>query len=79
MKTIDALTRLVDGFREDQAAAPPDLLWHYTNAAGFLGICRSGKLWATNTEYLNDASELRYARHLILREINCRAPEGREP
>lgn len=75
MKTIDALARLVDGFLEDQAAAPPDILWHYTNAAGFLGICRSGKLWATNTEYLNDASELRYARHLILREINAARPK----
>src|ERR1700678_2741703 len=69
MKTIDALARLVDGFLEDQAAAPPDILWHYTNAAGFLGICRSGKLWATNTDYLNDASEMRHARRLVLKAV----------
>jgi Protein of unknown function (DUF2971) len=45
------------------------MLWHYTNAAGFLGIFRSGKLWATNTDYLNDASEMRHARHLVLKAV----------
>ena len=70
MKTTDALEKLVSGFLQDQTASPPDVLWHYTNAAGFLGIFRSGKLWATNTDYLNDASEMRYARHLVLRGVN---------
>ncbi len=70
MKTIDALERLVSGFLQDQTASPPEVLWHYTNATGFLGIFRSGTLWATNTDYLNDASEMRYARHLVLRGVN---------
>jgi Protein of unknown function (DUF2971) len=70
VKTIDALEKLVRGFLQDQTASPPDILWHYTNAAGFLGIFRSGRLWATNTDYLNDASEMRYARHLVLRGVN---------
>ncbi len=64
-----ALDKLVNGFLQDQAADRPDVLWHYTNAAGFLGIFRSGKLWATNTDYLNDASEMRYARHLVLKAV----------
>lgn len=63
------LDKLVSGFLKDQAANRPDILWHYTNAAGFLGIFRSGKLWATNTDYLNDASEMRYARRLVLKAV----------
>lgn len=73
MKAIDALEKLADAFRQEQSASPPSVLWHYTNAAGFLGIFRSGKLWATNTDYVNDASEIRYARHLVLRAVNSRA------
>jgi hypothetical protein len=69
VKSIDALEKLVSGFLQDQAVSPPGVLWHYTNAAGFLGIFRSGKLWATNTDYLNDASEMRYARRLVLRGV----------
>lgn len=69
MKSTDALEKLVNGFLQGQTASPPDVLWHYTNAAGFLGIFRSGKFWATNTDYLNDASEMRYARHLVLRGV----------
>jgi hypothetical protein len=52
VKAIDALEKLVDGFQQDQSASPPSVLWHYTNAAGFVGIFRSGKLWATNTDYV---------------------------
>jgi hypothetical protein len=76
MKSTDALGKFVSGFLQDQTASPPDVLWHYTNAAGFLGIFRSGKLWATNTDYLNDASEMRYARHLVLRAVNSVRPSA---
>lgn len=61
------LDKLVRDFLGNQAADRPGMLWHYTNAAGFLGICRSGKLWATNTDYLNDASEMWHARRFVLR------------
>lgn len=63
------LDKIVSGFLQDQAADRPDILWHYTNAAGFLGIVRSGKLWATNTDYLNDSSEIRHARRLVLKAV----------
>jgi len=63
------LDKLVSSFLQDQAADRPDMLWHYTNAAGFLGIFRSGKLWATNTDYLNDASEMQHARPLVLKAV----------
>ncbi|MDQ2922611.1 MAG: DUF2971 domain-containing protein [Acidobacteriota bacterium] len=43
----------------------PGLLYHYTNAAGLLGIVEHNKIWATHINFLNDASELIYARRLV--------------
>ena len=42
------------------ASQPPDVVYHYTTAAGLLGICTSKKIWATNIRYLNDSEEFRY-------------------
>jgi hypothetical protein len=41
---------------------PPEYLYHYTTAAGFLGIIQSSKnnifkMWASDSRYLNDSSE----------------------
>jgi len=36
----------------------PDILHHYTNSDGLLGIFRESALWATKIHYLNDSSEL---------------------
>jgi len=35
-------------------------LYHYTTYAGFLGIIKSTKLWATNIHYLNDFEEFKH-------------------
>jgi hypothetical protein len=37
-----------------------ETLFHYTDAAGVVGILRSGKLWATDSRFLNDAQESDY-------------------
>lgn len=39
----------------------PGCLYHYTSAAGMLGILESGKLRAHNIDHLNDKAEIRYA------------------
>lgn len=44
----------------------PDLLYHYTDVAGLIGICSSGSLWATNLRFMNDAKELAHSRKLML-------------
>lgn len=49
--------RLVTG----AATRVPETLYHYTDAAGLLGIVTSRTVWATHYAYLNDASEFRYA------------------
>lgn len=42
------------------AEAPPDLMYHYTDASGLEGILRSGTLWLTDVFRLNDPGEIRY-------------------
>lgn len=39
----------------------PELLFHYTTAAGMRGILDSSQLWATNYRFLNDVSEVAYS------------------
>ncbi len=36
----------------------PELLWHYTNALGLLGIAKSKSLWCTEHRFLNDREEI---------------------
>lgn len=44
----------------------PELLYHYTDVPGLIGICSSRSLWATNLRFMNDAKELTYAWKLML-------------
>jgi hypothetical protein len=44
---------------------PPPILYHYTGAAGALGIISKGEMWATDAAYLNDPTETQYGRELI--------------
>jgi len=38
----------------------PAVLYHFTDAAGLIGILNSQSLWASRAKSLNDASEIRY-------------------
>ena len=60
----------------DAQELPPDIVYHYTTAAGFLGIIQSGKLWASDIFYLNDSAEVMYARRAIETFIKRRFPDG---
>ena len=54
---------------------PPDVLYHYTNAAGFLGIVTDEELWASNAAFLNDSTELIYMGDILADVLNeLRAP-----
>jgi Protein of unknown function (DUF2971) len=44
----------------------PEQLYHYTDVEGLKGILDSGKIWATQTKYLNDSQEVSYGRQLAL-------------
>jgi hypothetical protein len=42
-------------------------LWHYTDAAGLIGIIESHSLWATSLSSLNDSAEYKHGRDLLER------------
>ncbi len=49
-----------------EAAEFPELLYHYTNTAGLIGILTSRTLWASDSRFLNDSLETVYARDLAI-------------
>ena len=49
--------RLLEVLRPDDF---PDLLFHYTNISGALGILSTESLWATDVRFLSDPSEWQY-------------------
>jgi hypothetical protein len=62
LKVMDALDRFI---REK----PSGYLYHYTGAAGLIGITQSGTLWATDYRHLNDRKEYRIGAKLLQDEL----------
>src|SRR5688572_2258643 len=57
-----------------------DVVYHYTDANGLLGILRSGEMWCTQIAYLNDAMEYKYAFEVLRKVLTGIAEdEHREP
>jgi hypothetical protein len=51
--------------------------WHYTNAAGLLGIVQSGTFWASSAvTALNDSSELEYGRNIFADAAKILSEQG---
>jgi hypothetical protein len=48
---------------------PDQIIWHYTNGAGFLGILQSSHFYATQVAALNDANEIRHASDLFIKAV----------
>lgn len=48
---------------------PTKTLYHYTTQAGLLGIIKNNDIWATHTQFLNDAKEYRHATDVVTVEI----------
>lgn len=57
----------------------PPFLFHYTTSDGLLGILRTGKLWATNTYYVNDVSEIDYGCNIIRELVNEKLNDPSNP
>jgi hypothetical protein len=43
----------------------PELVYHYTDAAGLIGMLQSNKIWATDYRFLNDKSEVGHTRKAV--------------
>ena len=55
---------------------PTKTLYHYTTQEGLLGIINGKQIWATHTQYLNDAREYRHAIDVVTSEIEKRLPNA---
>jgi hypothetical protein len=47
----------------------PDSIWHYTTASGLEGILRTGSIFATDIQYLNDSREWRHITRVVQEEV----------
>jgi Protein of unknown function (DUF2971). len=47
----------------------PEALFHYTTAAGLIGILTMKALYATHLEFMNDMHELQYGKDIISNEV----------
>jgi hypothetical protein len=60
-------------FHELEQVSPPTTLFHYTGQKGLLGIIKSGELWASKVQYMNDSTEFGYgitlAKELIYKRM----------
>ena len=52
---------------------PDDILYHYTDAAGIIGILKTAELWATNILHFNDASEFKHRSRLAVTYLKSSA------
>lgn len=50
-------------------ACPPEILYHYTSAAGLKGMLDSRVIWASHFEYTNDAEEVNYGIKLAFEHL----------
>ena len=55
---------------EDQT---PVSIWHYTTAGGLEGILRTGSIYATDIQYLNDSKEWRHITRVVQEEVGSEA------
>jgi hypothetical protein len=55
----------------------PESIYHYTSHAGLLGIVKCKSIWATDSSYLNDPSEMSLGFRFTFTEIRRRVHEQR--
>jgi hypothetical protein len=58
------LNKLSDDWARYHSRRPP-VLYHYTDAAGLLGMLNTRRLWATNSGFMNDPTEMEYAARIV--------------
>lgn len=57
---------------------PTGRLYHYTTAAGLIGIVQKGNLWASDYRHLNDRQEYRLGARLLQNEVLASGLDGKQ-
>lgn len=47
-----------------------DRVWHYTDAAGAIGLITSSEVWATSISFLNDTEEFAHGIHVLEEQLS---------
>lgn len=75
-----ALARAGGEVLDEFDSGPPDELFHYTDAAGLVGVLAGkGELWATDVRCMNDTNELTLGTSLLNETIRARAAHVAQP
>lgn len=72
----DALTAWRASRVQSDLAGAPDGLWHYTDGVGLQGIVTQEELWATDTRFLNDATEINYGLQIADEAVEAATGSG---
>ena len=70
--------RWTDDAHLSRPSERPDFVYHYTDAAGLVGMLASGNVWATDYRFLNDKSEVVHTRNLARSLLTKRLSSCRE-
>ncbi len=73
VRVLSTLVEEGETFWSEQRLLLPRVLYHYTSADGLIGILTSQSLWLTDLRYMNDLSELQYARGVVGDRLQRRA------
>jgi hypothetical protein len=58
---------------------PPNIIYHYTDVNGLIGLIDSGCIWATHVSRLNDASENMHGFNLVIEHVRANLPIASRP
>jgi hypothetical protein len=56
----------------------PEIVYHYTDASGLMGMLTYNKIWATDYRFLNDKSEIAHTRQEVRKIISSKLEESKD-
>ena len=76
---MDRTTEFTHSLCEEIEIEPKGLIWHYTDTQGFEGIVRNRTIRLSHPGFLNDPSELKYAKKPVYKEMLDKLAASQEP
>ena len=65
----------VDDIYDTRPSTVPPTVYHYTDAAGLVGMLKTGRVWAADYRFLNDKSEVEHTRKGVRERITRKLGE----
>jgi hypothetical protein len=74
-RELDAIVSGEIADAASRSAAPPEVLYQYSDGRALRGIVGESRVWATHCDFLNDAQELRYAAGIVADYLTKRSAD----